>query len=370
MNKILSVLLLLIISFFVIGCSSKFGSDGYYRDTKILTEVDIKELSETDKEIILTFINQITNKKFYETSFSYKLNNNQIIRNYESRYPDSSKVNKIDDYWISNAQIFITMYLENKKEAEKLFIEIKNTKFDKSKINMITGNLSSSIREHILKNMRVIENPNINSMNFENEFKEIIWSYLAKEYGSGGDYASGKEKFRNYMINRYAFSPVTIYFLNEYKMLTVNDLKNESINIDITSSTIDLTRSEQAFENEDLKITTFRAIDIPTDIRWIHYVNKTDKYINIKTTSLYLGENIYHNSSFLEISLSPFAKTTTTINFLNKDYSDRSIPPSVKVKVADLEQTNINFGYAVKYEINGKEKTFIKTKFLTYKDFK
>ncbi len=85
-----------------------------------------------------------------------------------------------------------------------------------------------------------------------------------------------------------------------------------------------------------------------------------------KTELVYVSED-----DFLLIYLSIFSlRLTSTINFLNKDYSDRSIPPSVKVKVADLEQTNINFGYAVKYEINGKEKTFVKTKFLTYKDFK
>lgn len=370
MNKILSVLLLLIISFFVVGCSSKVETAGYYKDAKVLTEMDMKELSDRDKRTISILISDITLQKFRSVFYNCKFENNQLIGFYEQqrgKYPDEymlSTIKDVHNFWVLNAPIFINKYLEDKKEAEKLFIGMKNTKLDKSKINVISGNLSPEIRDHILKSMKVVENPKISSMIFDDEFTTLIWNYLPKEY------TSSTEKFRNYMIDKYVFSPATIYFLNESKMLTMNDFKNESININITFSSIDLTQSEQIFENEDLRIITSKANEGRTDIRWIHYINKTDKYINLKTTSLYLGENVYQNSSFSEISLSPFAKTPS-INFLNRDYLfDRSIPPSVKVKVADLEQTNINFGYAVKYEINGKEKTFIKTKFLTYKDFK
>lgn len=354
MNKVLSILILLIISFFVIGCSPKSQIEKSYWDTKILADLDIKDISKEDGFIITTFLD--VNNPTKLRNFNYKLINNQLVRQCMiSSKEDTIELEKMDEYAILNINSTVKKYFELKKEVETQFKMIESINLNTLKINLISKyNLPKEVYDNIVKNLRVEESSNAI------DTKRIHWflrDYAYKNQGlSVYDYI---DKFYNFAEIRTSNS--------RFYVVKFSDFKNDVINVDISNHFFNLMPGAQIFENEDLQVIT------DNNILLVNYANKTDRFINIKSTSIYINQDIQRGPLLSDINLSPYGKTKNSVNFLQMNlYSSgpQKVPQSIIVNLKDLANAKIDFGYAVKYEIDGKEKTLFKTRVLTYKDFK
>jgi len=161
----------------------------------------------------------------------------------------------------------------------------------------------------------------------------VVWIYFEPPFSGiieGGD-------------NRVKYDPVNTVFLKP--------------TMTITGRTFDNVYPKYA--NED----NFLRVDF--DGEKVRFINKSDSFLQILSVSVYYNEEIFSfgldkgNKKFLP--LSPQSTTKEAIPLLPYlGYNVKRMSEYRNLSKSSAMQKTIRFGFAVKYEVNGQEKTFYK----------